>query len=279
MTLTLPIAATAAALMLAMPAKAAPVLPDFGAAVFEPSTVIDNPYFPVRPNAVRTYEGTDEDGQTERAVQSTVGAGPELLGVQTTSVRDRETLDGRLVEDTFDYYAQDAAGNVWYFGEDVTNYRYDEAGTLLGTDTASAWLAGENDALPSFIMPTDPQVGFNYYQEFARADEAVDQATIFALDQTVSIGLGTYDGVLQILERNELEPDVREFKYYAPGIGQILVEENLDEGFANPGLRVELVAVEVAPIPLPAGLPLLGAALGGLAVLRRRASRRASRRA
>ena len=116
-------------------------------------------------------------------------------------------------------------------------------------------------------MPADPQVGFNCYREFARADEAVDQATVFALDQTVSIGLGTCDGVLQILERNELEPEVREFKYHAPGASQILVEEDLDGGLSNPELRVALAAVEVAPIPLPVGLPLLGAALGGLAVL------------
>ena len=272
MTSTLPIAATAAALMLAVPAKAAPVLPDFGAAVFEPSTVIDNPYFPVRPNAVRTYEGTDEEGETERAVQSYAGAGPELLGVQTTSVRDRVAVDGVVVEDTFDYFAQDAAGNVWYFGEDVTNYRYDEEGALIGTDTASAWLSGENGALPGYIMPADPEVGFSYYQEFAEADEALDQGTIFAKGQTVTIGLGTYGDVLAVLESNPFEPDVRELKYYAPGQGLILAEEDLDEGFSNPGCGWSWSRSRRSR--LPAGLPLLGAALGGLAVLRRRASRR-----
>ncbi len=272
MTATPAIPAALAALALAAPAAAAPVSPDFDAAVFEPGAAIDNPYFPVRPDAVSAYEGTDDDGATERAVQSTVGAGPELLGVRTTSVRDRVTVDGVVVEDTFDYFAQDAAGAVWYFGEDVTNYRYDAEGTLMGTDTASAWLSGENGARPGTIMPADPEVGFGYYQEFAEADEALDQGTIFATGQTVTIGLGTYDDVLAIIETNPFEPDLRELKYYAPGQGLILAEEDLDEGFSNPGLRLELV--EVAPVPLPAGLPLLGGALAGLAALRRLARRR-----
>ena len=271
-----PFPATAlASVLLASPAVAAPVLPDFGAARFEPGAAIDNPYFPVTPGVVRSYEGSDEDGATERTELSHAGAGPELLGVQTTTLLDRVLVDGAIVEETFDYYAQDIAGNVWYFGEDVTNYRYDEAGTLLGTDSASAWLAGANDALPGYILPVDREVGFNYYQEFAEADEAIDQGTIFATGETVTIGLGTYDDVLVILDTNPLEPDARELKHFAPGIGRILAEEDLDTRFENPALRPELVGVaQPSPIPLPAGLPLLAGALAGLTALGRRASRR-----
>ena len=266
-----------ASLVLALPAAAAPVLPAFDPAAFAPGTAIDNPYFPVLPGQSLAYGGTDADGVTERSVQSYAGAGKTLLGIPTTAVRDRETQDGVLVEETLDYYAQDLAGNVWYFGEDTTNYRYDEEGDFLGTDTDSAWLAGQNGAEPGYIMPSDPEVGFNYYQEFARADEALDQATIFALGQSVTIGLRAFEDVLVTFETTELEPDAAELKYYAPGLGQILVEEDVDQAFQNPELSLELVAIggpEVAPIPLPAGQPLLAGALAGLAALGRRASRR-----
>ncbi|MDM8523115.1 hypothetical protein QUF80_07065 [Desulfococcaceae bacterium HSG8] len=34
------------------------------------------------------------------------------------------TLDGELVEDTYDWYAQDNEGNIWYFGEDFKESDY-----------------------------------------------------------------------------------------------------------------------------------------------------------
>ena len=38
-------------------------------------------------------------------------------------VRDTRTSRGKLIEDTFDWYAQDNNGNVWYFGEDTLSTR------------------------------------------------------------------------------------------------------------------------------------------------------------
>ena len=125
-------------------------------------------------------------------------------------------------------------GNVWYFGEDVTNYRYDEAGNLIGTDSESAWRAGVNGALPGFIMPAYLTLGFNYFQESAPIDGALDQATTIAIGQFVSIDFGDYNNVLKVLETSDLIPDLREFKYYAPGQGLILVEEGLSADLSNP---------------------------------------------
>ena len=157
-------------------ARAAPFLPDFGAATFVPDAPIDNPYFPLLDKKTRVFVGETPDERFELTV---LGAGPIILGVQTTARRDRSFEDGLLVEDTFDYYAQDSIGNVWYFGEDVTNFHYDDEGNLIGTDNESAWRAGINGALPGYIMPVDLTVGFNYYQEFAAIDEALDQGTTF----------------------------------------------------------------------------------------------------
>lgn len=119
--------------------------------------------------AILVAEGVDDEGEdfTERSVLTYAGTGPEILGVDTTVQLDRAYEDGLLVEETFDYYAQDTDGNVWYMGEDVTNYLYDD-GNLIGPNNDSAWIAGKNGALPGYIMPAAPGVGL------IRADEGLD---------------------------------------------------------------------------------------------------------
>lgn len=272
------LASTTAVLLLATCATAAPVLPTFSTADFQPGDPVDNPYFSLRPGARTVIEGGGEsDGEpvTERSVLTVLGLGPEILGVQTTTQRDRAYEDGVLVEDTFDFYAQDKSGNVWYMGEDVTNYRYDDEGNLIGTDSESAWRAGVNNALPGYIMPADLVIGFNYYQEYARGDEALDQGTIFDLGLTLEVGGTTFTDVLKVFETTELDPDAREFKYYAPGVGLVRVEEGLDENLENPEVVTE--AVSVSPVPLPATMPLAAGALTALGFLRLARSRGSDR--
>ena len=260
---------TVVLLILGGQTHAVPFLPNFQSATFQPGAVIDNTYFPLTDNKLRVFQGeVESDGvlTNERFEFTTLGTGPTILGVQTTTRRDRAFKDGVLVEDTFDFYAQDTTGNVWYFGEDVTNYRYDEAGNLIGTDSESAWRAGVNGALPGFIMPADLTRGFNYFQESAPIDEALDQTTTIAIGQFVSINFGDYNNVLMVLETSELIPDLREFKYYAPGQGLILVEEGLSADLSNPTGRLELVS----EVPLPATLWLFALGSTGLSQARPR---------
>lgn len=60
----------------------------------------------------------------------------------------------RLVEDTFDWYAQDTAGNIWYLGEDTKEYENGEVKT-----TAGSWEAGVDGTQPDVIVPADPRPG------------------------------------------------------------------------------------------------------------------------
>jgi hypothetical protein len=242
-------------------ANADPVLPNFSAAVFVPGAPVNNPYLPLIDPTTRVFVAANE-----RFELTNLGSGPTILGVKATVQRDRAFEDGRLVEDTFDYFAQDTRGNVWYLGEDVTNYIYDASGTLIRTTNESAWRAGVHGAQPGFIMPTDPAVGFSYFQEFAPLDDAVDQALIVARGQTVSTRIARYMNVLQVLETNALEPDAREFKFYAPGVGLILAQEGLSPDLT----RAELTFEQSGAVPEPATLTLLTLGLGTAVAARRR---------
>jgi hypothetical protein len=257
-----------AAALLALPAAAVPTLPDFGSASFVPGAAVDHPYFPLLDTMTRLYKGVDDEGDVERFELTVVGAGPQIMGVQTTARRDRAFKNGRIDEDTFDYYAQDSAGNVWYMGEDVTNYRYDDDGNLIGTDHASAWRAGVNGALPGHAMPGLLAIGQNYYQEFAAADDALDNGTTTAIGITQHLAVGSFRDVVQVLELNELDPDAREYKYYARGFGLIRAEEGLDEDFMNPELTADFIGV--AAVPEPANWALMGLGIATLLAVRRR---------
>ncbi|MDJ0572017.1 MAG: hypothetical protein QNJ53_23630 [Pleurocapsa sp. MO_192.B19] len=175
-----------------------------------------------------------------------------ILGVDATVVRDVEWDEGTLVEDTFDWYAQDTVGNVWYLGELSTSYEYDNEGNFIGTNTEGSWQAGVDDALAGYLMEANPQVGDRYYQEFAPGI-AEDEAEVVSLDESVSIDFGDFDNVLQTREFTQLEPGVFEFNYYAPGVGQILTEEGITEAGGEPELSPELIGIsEIPNVTLPA---------------------------
>ncbi len=128
-----------------------------------------------------------------------------------------------------------------------------------------------NGAQPGFIMPANPAVGFEYYQEFAEEDEAVDQAKVLSLDETITTELGTFTNVRKILEFTDLEPGKFEHKLYAPGIGLVLIEEDLQAN-GQPRNTVPLTHVAVIPLPPGAwtGLAMLSLVIAGNTVRRLR---------
>src|SRR5262245_41263074 len=140
-----------------MPALTIKSTPAFDPANFVSG--IDNPYMPLQPGTTFVYK-TEATGELVTFVvteQTKV-----IAGVTCVVVHDTSTVDGELAEDTFDYFAQDKAGNVWYFGEDTKEY---EDGKVVSTE--GTWHAGVDGASPGIVMEANPQVGDAYNQENA----------------------------------------------------------------------------------------------------------------
>lgn len=195
-------------------------LPQGGEAVeldpAEFTSEIDNPWLPLGVGARWAYRETDGEGGEQRVDVTVLDQTREVMGIEVRVVHDVVTEDGALVEDTYDWYAQDADGNVWYFGEDTKEFENGEVAT-----TAGSWEAGVDGAQPGVLIPADPQVGQTYRQEHY-AGEAEDAAAVLSLDERVQVPLGTYDGVLMTKDFTPLEPDILEHKFYARGVGLVL---------------------------------------------------------
>jgi hypothetical protein len=195
---------------------------EFGAAV-------DNPYFPLRPGMRWEYRAKTADGLETTVVQATART-RTLMGVTCVEVRDTVRLDGEVVEDTYDWYAQQRDGTVWYFGEDTKEY---EGGKVISTE--GSWQAGVDGALPGIVMPAYPTVGDRYRQEYYRG-HAEDMAEVLDLAGRARVPAGSYDGVVVTKDHTPLEPKLLENKYYARGVGPVLTVD-----VAAGGGRDELV--------------------------------------
>lgn len=180
---------------------------------------IDNPFLPLAPGAVWVYENTGPDGG--ETVTVTVLEETKLVqGVSATVVHD-EVRDesGELIEDTYDWFAQDRRGNVWYFGEATTSY---EEGTAT---TEGSWQAGVDGAEAGLVMAAVPRLGDGYVQE-SLPGVAEDRARVVRLDGEATVPAGTFQDVVVTEDSSPLEPGLGELKYYVRGIGLVLEESS-----------------------------------------------------
>lgn len=176
---------------------------------------VSHPYLPFLSGGVWVYQQQTSDGLEEITI--TVESGTkEIDDIECIIVHDVVTLDGVLIEDTLDWYAQHEDGTVWYMGEIARNY---EDGELVDLD--GSWLAGEEGAQPGIVMLAQPLAGQTYRQELLLT-EAEDAAKVLATDVEVTIGLGTFTNCLVTEDFTPLEPGHIEHKYYAPGVGLVL---------------------------------------------------------
>ncbi len=97
-------------------------------------TTIDNPWLPLGLGARWTYRAGSQE------VTMSAGEGPTIAGVATTGV----TTDGLGSAPVVDFYAQDADGNVWWFGRE------------------GEWRAGDDGAQAGIAMLAQPRLGDGY---------------------------------------------------------------------------------------------------------------------
>jgi hypothetical protein len=190
---------------------------------------VTNPWYPLPVGASWSYAGK-ENGTAEQDEVRVLPDRKTVMGIPATVVRDTVSVHGQVTEDTYDWYAQDKKGNVWYLGEDTKELDHGKV-----TGRAGSWQAGVDGAYPGIIMQADPKAGAAYRQEY-RKGEAEDLALVAATGGTDRVPAGAYTGLVTITEWSPLEPKVIEGKKYARGIGPVV--EFVTRGGSG---RVELV--------------------------------------
>jgi hypothetical protein len=173
---------------------------------------VDNRYFALKPGTRFIYRGT-EDGEREKVVTDVTHDRKTILGVKVTVVLDRLFRSGELKEKTFDWYAQDQDGNVWYFGEDTKEF---ENGKVVSTQ--GTWQAGKHGARAGVVMLAHPHMGDSYHQEFATG-VAEDRARVLSVTAKVTVPFGSFTHCLKTEETTALEPGAKEIKLNCPRVG------------------------------------------------------------
>ncbi len=160
--------------------------------------------------------------------------GGKTRTVVTRVVEERETEDGELVEVSRNYFANCwPSRDVYYFGEDVDNYK---DGIVVNHE--GGWLAGRRGARPGLLMPEDGFLtGSRYYQEVA-PDVALDRAEHKRTGFAVRVPAGRFDNCLEVEETTPLEPDDIGQKTYCRGVGLVKDED------------LELTAIYGSPKPV-----------------------------
>ncbi len=208
---------------------------DYMAQIYHANFVatITNSFLPLTPGS-RFNFSTQTDKGLETGEFEILQETKVILGITCTVVKDKVYLNNQIIEDTYDWFAQDKSGNVWYMGEQVDNYVNGVVDNHYGS-----WEAGVDGAEPGIIMAADPAPGLYYRQEHYLG-QAEDQAEVVANNETITVSAGTFKNCIKIRETNPLDPSFLEFKYYAPAIGLVKVEK-----IAEPVEIEELVTYEI----------------------------------
>ena len=196
---------------------------------------IDNRYWPMTPGTRWTYREIDADG-TEALVELIVTNKTKKManGIVTREIRDTVRVNGAVIEDTKDWYAQDDDGNIWYFGEETAEF---DNGQVVST--AGSFEAYVKGALPGILLPGSPKPGQKYRQEYFKG-EAEDNGEVLSTHELVEVPFGKYRDALLTRDTITIKPDVQQYKLYAAGVGPA-ASFNVSGG---PFARSELISVD-----------------------------------
>jgi hypothetical protein len=180
------------------------------------TTEIDHPYWPMKPGSRWIFHETDAEGAKRKVVVTVTNDTKTIIGIDARVVHDQVTEDGQVTEDTYDWYAQDNEGSLWYLGEDTKEFQNGKLKTTEGS-----WEAGVDGAEPGIILPAHPEPGMWYREEYY-AGQAEDGAEILSVNAHAKVPYGAFDNVLQTRNFTPLEPNLVEEKFYAEGVGPVL---------------------------------------------------------
>jgi hypothetical protein len=196
------------------------------------TTTIDNRWWPMVPGTRWRYRETDREGAKQSVVVTVTNETKRIAnGVTARVVRDTVSEDGKIIEDTFDWYAQDKRGNVWYLGEDTAEFENGKPKTRAGS-----FEAGVDGALAGVVMPARPKDGQAYREEYYKG-QAEDRGEVLSTSEMAQTPYRHFKRALLIKDTTPLEPDVLEYKLYAPRVGPVLTL-----GVSGAAGREELVA-------------------------------------
>jgi hypothetical protein len=183
------------------------------------TTKIDNPYWPMSPGSKWVYRETDTQGTNQKVVvEATHKTKTIANGIEARVIRDTASENGKPVEITDDWYAQDAAGNVWYLGEATAEYKNGKVAS-----TAGSFEAGVDGAQAGIAMPANPEPGMAYRQEYYKGVAEDKGAVITVGEEQVEVPFGHFNtDILMTRDLVPLEPKVQELKFYAPDVGPLL---------------------------------------------------------
>jgi hypothetical protein len=174
-----------------------------------------NRYFILDPGYELVFEGK-EDGAPVQLTITVLNETKKVDGVETRVVEERETSDGKLAEVSRNYSAFDpTARNFYYFGEDVDIYKDGKV-----VNHGGSWLSGVKDAKYGLVMSEASRVGDRYFQEVATGI-AMDRAEVVSMNEIVRTPAGIFVHCVKTEETTTLEPQSKEYKYYAPQVGLI----------------------------------------------------------
>lgn len=179
-------------------------------------------WFPLEPGTQTVREGRVNRGHrrlTHRVVTTVTDVVKEIDGVLTVAVLDQDIDAGEVAEQAVDYLAADNQGNVWDLGSYTESY---EGGEFV--NASDARLSGVDGAEPGILVQGNPRAGTPAYSQGTAPGESAGSAQVVKTGASDCVPFKCYEDVLIIGEGSADEPDLSEYKYFAPGVGQIRTE-------------------------------------------------------